>query len=520
MPPFTTVGSMPPASKSAATIEVVVVLPCVPATATFDFSRISSASISARRTTGSFCARAASSSGLPGLIADEITTTLAPSRFSAFCPTNTVAPFAASRSVIGLAFASDPCTENPWFSSTSAIPDMPMPPMPTKWMAPMSCGSRVSPFMSSLSRPASRPAPPDARPRRAARPPARRRHRPRPLRVGEDGGDGAGQPLGRQFVLAEHERAAGLDEARRVRRLMVVGRVRVGHEDRRPPDRRDVGDRARARAADHEARLGQPLRHVLEEAAQVGRHAQILVGRPHPVHVLGPHLLREPQPCPQARIEMPHRLGHDPPEEPRPLAAADHHQPHRPVAGLDIGSVELRQHRGPHRVADVQAPRPRRQRRRPGAAGDDLDPRREAPVDPPEHPVLLVDQPRDLRAPPPPASPAAPDSRRSRRPPTAGRGASPSASRRCRRRSRTAPPPARSPSPARRSPPPSPGAPPRPGSRRRSGRRGRRSSSVTRQPCDSISSASACAGNMCPPVPPAAMTRCGAFSGRVLPICR
>ena len=96
---------------------------------------------------------------------------------------------------------------------------------------------------------------------------------------------------------------------------------------------------------------------------------------------------------------MPHRLGHDPPEEPRPLAAADHHEPHRPVAGLDIGRVELRQHRGPHRVADVQAPRPRRQRRRPGAAGDHLDPRREAAVDPPEHAVLLVDQPRDLQGP-------------------------------------------------------------------------------------------------------------------------
>ena len=52
MPPLITVGSIPPASSNAATIEVVVVLPCVPATATVYFSRISSASISARRTTG------------------------------------------------------------------------------------------------------------------------------------------------------------------------------------------------------------------------------------------------------------------------------------------------------------------------------------------------------------------------------------------------------------------------------------------------------------------------------------
>jgi hypothetical protein len=52
MPPLMTVGSTPPASSSAAIMLVVVVLPCVPATATVDLSRISSASISARRTTG------------------------------------------------------------------------------------------------------------------------------------------------------------------------------------------------------------------------------------------------------------------------------------------------------------------------------------------------------------------------------------------------------------------------------------------------------------------------------------
>ncbi len=36
MPPLITVGSIPPASSSAAIIEVVVVLPCVPATATVE----------------------------------------------------------------------------------------------------------------------------------------------------------------------------------------------------------------------------------------------------------------------------------------------------------------------------------------------------------------------------------------------------------------------------------------------------------------------------------------------------
>ena len=132
MPPLITVGSKPPLSRSVATIVVVVVLPCVPATATLERSRISSASISARRTTGKPRRRASSSSGLPFLIAEETTTTAASPMFSARWPSKTVAPSATSRSVIFEAFASEPCTLKPCVISTSAMPDMPMPPMPTK----------------------------------------------------------------------------------------------------------------------------------------------------------------------------------------------------------------------------------------------------------------------------------------------------------------------------------------------------------------------------------------------------
>ena len=86
MPPLITVGSRPPASSTAATSEVVVVLPCVPPTAIDHFSRISSPSISARRTTGTRRARAASTSGLSFLTALETTTTWASPRFSARWP--------------------------------------------------------------------------------------------------------------------------------------------------------------------------------------------------------------------------------------------------------------------------------------------------------------------------------------------------------------------------------------------------------------------------------------------------
>ena len=110
MPPLITVGSRSPASSSAATIEVVVVLPWVPAIATQLFSRISSASISARRTTGMRWARAAISSGLSRLIAVDTTSTSAPATFSALWPTVIVMPLSRRRLTLALSETSEPCT--------------------------------------------------------------------------------------------------------------------------------------------------------------------------------------------------------------------------------------------------------------------------------------------------------------------------------------------------------------------------------------------------------------------------
>ena len=70
-PPTTTVGSSPPRSSTIATIEVVVVLPWLPATAMPYFMRMSSASMSARAITGTFASRAAFSSGLSCFTAEE-----------------------------------------------------------------------------------------------------------------------------------------------------------------------------------------------------------------------------------------------------------------------------------------------------------------------------------------------------------------------------------------------------------------------------------------------------------------
>ena len=111
MPPLITVGSIPAPSSMAATREVVVVLPWVPAQAMDHFSRISSPSISERWTTGSMRSRAARSSGLSGLMAVEITRIEASSMFEACWPTKTLMPSFFRRLTFGFSDRSLPCTE-------------------------------------------------------------------------------------------------------------------------------------------------------------------------------------------------------------------------------------------------------------------------------------------------------------------------------------------------------------------------------------------------------------------------
>src|SRR5678815_4826525 len=81
-PPITKVGSMSASASTLATRLVVVVLPCVPATAMPCFKRINSASIIARGTTGILWARAATTSGLSSLTALETTTASAAAMFA------------------------------------------------------------------------------------------------------------------------------------------------------------------------------------------------------------------------------------------------------------------------------------------------------------------------------------------------------------------------------------------------------------------------------------------------------
>ena len=110
LPPMTAVGSSPARSSTRATIDVVVVFPCAPATAMPDRSRINSASISARGITGIRRRWASAISGFSGRTADEYTTTSASPTWAASCPRDTRTPSVWRRAVTSDSFWSDPLT--------------------------------------------------------------------------------------------------------------------------------------------------------------------------------------------------------------------------------------------------------------------------------------------------------------------------------------------------------------------------------------------------------------------------
>ena len=133
-PPITKVGSSPPSASTAATRLVVVVLPCVPATAMPCRKRISSPSISARRTTGMRARdrrcelgvlrrhgrrdhHHARARDLSRLVADE--------------DPRTQLREARGHSVRAQVRALHGVAE---VESTSAMPPMPAPPMPIRWI--------------------------------------------------------------------------------------------------------------------------------------------------------------------------------------------------------------------------------------------------------------------------------------------------------------------------------------------------------------------------------------------------
>ena len=263
-PPITAVGSTPARSSTSAIIEVVVVLPCEPATAIENRSRISSASISARGITGMPRRAASTISGFDARTADENTTTSASATCAAVVAL--VHPDAAHRLQpacrlrllrVGSAHlvpevgqqlgdaahadAADADEVHPLRAPEHPrAPYRPCVDRPSR-RAPRgpASSSRRSTITFAASGFASRRA---AAPMRA---PLRRRRRPAPAIR-------AASPLGGQRTLLDHRRGALSHQRLGVAALVIVGGGRQRNQNRRPARRGQLRQRRRAGATHHE----------------------------------------------------------------------------------------------------------------------------------------------------------------------------------------------------------------------------------------------------------------------------
>ena len=321
LPPTTAVGSSPACASRWAAIEVVVVLPCEPAIAMPYLSRISSASISARGTTGIFRPRASTTSGLSRRTAVDVTTTSASPTFAASWPDRD-APAELGEPAGGLGLlqvrARDGVAEVEQHLGDAAHADAADPDevdlggpgteeahgdLRKRQAAP---GGRAGacPF---VARAAGGGAPAAAhevgadvgdllRRLRAPEPPRGARHLLAPLRARQDGADLVREQLAGEVPLLEHHRGARVREALRVLHLVVVGGGGEGDEDRRLLADGQLGERGGPGAADHEVRLGVRRAHVVDELADVGLEAAGAVALLHLLPVARAGLVREAQP--------------------------------------------------------------------------------------------------------------------------------------------------------------------------------------------------------------------------------
>ena len=313
-----------------------------------DFGRISSASISARRTTGRPRARASTSSGLSRLIAEETTTTAASPRFCGVMADRdldaavaqplhigAVGNVGAAHAIVlvgqnlGDAAHADPADAD----------EMDRTDVARQFHSKVSEGRAIGGAWKALKR--------------------------RPLL--RNGLDEIGEPLGRvdpafgargarrfgqlvgvlhkiaetagkhgrrQLLLRHDPGAACLGKHARVLRLVVIERMRIGNEDRRTADHRELRDGRGAGAADDEMRIGDPLAHVVEERLDLGLDADAAKASRVASHILGARLLDDVQ-TPAALVgKEAERLGDELREDVRALAAAEDEQAKRRRSSL------------------------------------------------------------------------------------------------------------------------------------------------------------------------------------------
>ena len=94
----------------------------------------------------------------------------------------------------------------------------------------------------------------------AAPPPAMRRDAAEPRCPQEQ----AAQPPGVEFAVRNHDCRAGGAQFFGVRRLMVLRRERIRHQNRRPPGRREFAERRCAGARQHQIGRGVRVREIVQ----------------------------------------------------------------------------------------------------------------------------------------------------------------------------------------------------------------------------------------------------------------
>ena len=154
------------------------------------------------------------------------------------------------------------------------MPLMPMPPMPTKWIGPISRGSFIAEKPHVVDA--------DYRERYHTRHPQHQigepvggvdraggfgggGHAGQTARLGGQRRDLGGQPFRGEIGLVEADRAAGVHQHAGVGALVLVERMRQRDEDAGPADRRKLGDGGSARTRHDEMARRHARRQVLEE---------------------------------------------------------------------------------------------------------------------------------------------------------------------------------------------------------------------------------------------------------------
>src|SRR5208283_5548909 len=171
------------------------------------------------------------------------------------------------------------------------MPDMPMPPIPMKWMGPSLSGNLMNfiliryETMHQTSEPLSRIG--DARQLRRSG-------------AAREGGDIAlrfqkrsHQPLRRKYALRDHNRGAGRRELFRISCLILINRAWERHKNGGAPDDRELGHGRGAGTGDDEMGLCDPHRQIGKERLDFGIDAKAFIGFAHPFLVLGARLLRD-----------------------------------------------------------------------------------------------------------------------------------------------------------------------------------------------------------------------------------